>query len=432
MLAIFVIGVILVDVSPDRGKRSTIVIDALPRLNITRRCFFRLWRIIFTILLSLPATLFATALPGNDVSEKTDVYFAGIAFTGDQRSATEAFPYTDQIIHSDEGMVAINAAILAGFKRSPPETLNIRIEDLATLDGSTSALALAASIDRETVVVEKVGSRYKILAEISANALFFDFREKMVLASRPLTFQRIDITDSPPDKAQIREVVRHLLAAATDDAFVSNFVNTVRTTRIPQVASRRLQVTTVELDEVSLAALAGPGRSKDMLQQTLANELTKIIGDRERISLLPYQKGQAIGGAMSARFADGKVYMLTIPKPDYAITVKVGPVKTKQVQQTAVAINTLYGAYFNIAVTEPLSGKSYFNRDLRQGSTRVTPVTQTDIDHSAAHYENLLIGFDAFTDAISDRRSKWIKSQPEGKALSKEFKQLSDLVRTCR
>ncbi len=329
-------------------------------------------------------------------------------------------------------MVAINAAILAGFKRSPPETLNIRIEDLATLDGSTSALALAASIDRETVVVEKVGSRYKILAEISANALFFDFREKMVLASRPLTFQRIDITDSPPDKAQIREVVRHLLAAATDDAFVSNFVNTVRTTRIPQVASRRLQVTTVELDEVSLAALAGPGRSKDMLQQTLANELTKIIGDRERISLLPYQKGQAIGGAMSARFADGKVYMLTIPKPDYAITVKVGPVKTKQVQQTAVAINTLYGAYFNIAVTEPLSGKSYFNRDLRQGSTRVTPVTQTDIDHSAAHYENLLIGFDAFTDAISDRRSKWIKSQPEGKALSKEFKQLSDLVRTCR
>lgn len=387
---------------------------------------------VLSIFLLPSATAFAMGSYGTEDDEKIDVYFAGIAFTDGQQAATKAFPYTDQIIHSGGEAVAINAAILAGFKQSPPEALSIRVADLAALDGSTSALALAASIDRETVVVERVGSRYKILAEISANALFFDFREKMVLASRPLTLQRIDITDALPDEAKIREVVHYLLTSTADDALVSNFVNTVGNTKIPRAASRRLQVTAVELDEAALEALAGPGRSKDMLQQTLANELTKIIGDREQISLLPYQKGQAIGGAMSARFTDGKAYMLTIPKPDYAITVKVGPLKSKQVQQTAVAINTLYGAYFNMAVTEPLSGRSYFNGDLRQGSTRITPITQAYIDHGAAHYENLLNGFDAFAAAISNNHSKWVKDQSNGRALSKEFEQLSDLVRTCR
>ena len=43
--------------------------------------------------------------------------------------------------------------MLAGFARSPAETLNIRSEALANLGGSTSAIALAAAIDRETVGV---------------------------------------------------------------------------------------------------------------------------------------------------------------------------------------------------------------------------------------------------------------------------------------
>jgi hypothetical protein len=381
-------------------------------------------------LLALPAL--AATLPKSEAVAPVDVYFAGIAYTGDKAAADEAFPYSSALLNADGQIVTLNAALRAGFQQTPPPALNIKYGELASLDGSTSAIALAAGIDRETVVVEQIGEHYKILVEIAANALFFDFREKMVVATRPVTLQRIETTTTPPDDARIREVVRYLLTSPTEDAFVASVVAAVHGTVMPEASSRRLQVASMVLSEAAKAELASGGRDVEVLPAMLATELTKYFGERQRISLLPYQKGQAIGGAMSARFADGRVYRLSIPTPDYAINVEVDALKSKVIQETAVARNILYGAYFRISVIEPLSGQTYFSQSLRQGSTRAIPLTQEQVDHSAAHYENLLIGFDAFARAIDDPRSTWAREQPDPKALPKQFKQLTELLRTCR
>lgn len=373
----------------------------------------------------------AAVASSSDADRYTDVYFAGIAFTGSLDTAEQAFPYAESIIHDASRSAAFREAFSAGFSRSPPVALTIR-NDLARLDGTTSAIVLAAAIDRETVVVEQIGDQYKILVEIAGNALFFDFREKMVIASRALTLQHTDLSDVVPDQARIAGIVEQLLTGSDNSAFVPNFVEIVQGIRIPQASSRRMQVAEVHLDETAIAALTGPGRTADALQQTLGHEFTKIFGDRQQISLLPFRKGAAIGREMSARFADGRVYMLTIPEPDYVISIKVGPLKSKVVQQTAVASNTLYGGYFHVTVAEPLSGKRYFEHELRQGSTKTTPLTQISVDHAAAHYENLLVGFDAFASAINDKRSNWIRNQVNPRPLAKELQSLSDLVRTCR
>lgn len=361
----------------------------------------------------------------------TEIYFAGIAFTGDKAAAELSFPHSDALLSAAGEIGILNAALLADLEHSPPANFKLR-SDLANLDGSTSAVAVAASIDRETVVVEQIGERYKVLVEIAANALFFDFREKVVLASRPVTLQRIDIADSEPDTARIRETVRHLLTSPEADGFVVNLAEAIREAVLPQASSRRIQVSSVDLSEQAQLELTGEGRNAAVLQATLANELTKLLGDRQHISLLPYQKGQAIGGAMSARFADGRVYMLTIPAPDYSITVQVDNLKNKVAQETAVARNLLYGAYFTVSVIEPLSSRVYFSRALRQGSTRLVPLTQTHVDHAAAHYENLLVGFDAFAKAIDDPSSSWAKQQTDPGSLKKHLKTLAELVRTCR
>lgn len=65
------------------------------------------------------------------------------------------------------------------------------------LDGTTSATVLAAALDRELVSVEPIGNQYKVLVEVALQALFFDFRERQVIASYPLTLQRIDVQDYP-------------------------------------------------------------------------------------------------------------------------------------------------------------------------------------------------------------------------------------------
>uniref|UniRef100_UPI00203FDB28 hypothetical protein n=1 Tax=Enterobacter hormaechei TaxID=158836 RepID=UPI00203FDB28 len=63
------------------------------------------------------------------------------------------------------------------------------------------------------------------------------------------------------------------------------------------------------------------------LRATLAHELSKTLSSNTGVGLLPPASGQAIGGAMAARFADGKVYQMKIPEPDYVINLLVDALK---------------------------------------------------------------------------------------------------------
>ncbi len=47
----------------------------------------------------------------------------------------------------------------------------------------------------------------------------------------------------------------------------------------------------------------------------------------------------------------------------------------------------LFGAFFTAKVTEPFSGKVYFEQPLRKGATKVVPVTQWQVDQWSASYE---------------------------------------------
>jgi hypothetical protein len=79
-----------------------------------------------------------------------------------------------------------------------------------------------------------------------------------------------------------------------------------------------------------------------------------------------------------------------------------------------VAKNLLLGAVFNIAVIEPLSGKVFFDQQLRKGATKTVPVTQAAVDVWAAQYETLLVGLDALSarrQAVPIRNG-WSRSSP--------------------
>jgi hypothetical protein len=56
-----------------------------------------------------------------------------------------------------------------------PAHFQVIHDQLAKLDGSTSATVLAAALDRETVSVEPIGGKYKLLAELSISGDFFRF-----------------------------------------------------------------------------------------------------------------------------------------------------------------------------------------------------------------------------------------------------------------
>lgn len=366
-------------------------------------------------------------------SGKQEAYWAGFAFTGDASARAEAVPHATAALEAG-GIEALNARLLAALRRQPPAHVALVEDDLAKLDGSTSAVVLAAALDRELVSVERIGDQYKVLVELALQALFFDFRERQVIAAHPLTLQHIDVMERQPDASQLQAIVGSLLHGSSNTDLPQSLSRALADARLPNAAARRLQVGTVTLKDAARQKLPNPS-SEALLRATLAHELTKTISASTGIGLLPPATGEAIGGAMAARFADGRVYQLKIPEADYIVELTVDDWRSGVINETAAMKQMLFGAFFSIRVTEPYSGTVYFDQALRKGATKVVPATQANVDQWSAYYDTLLTGFDSFAASAGDRpgHREWLGEQkPGGRVLQQHTKALQELIKSCR
>lgn len=377
---------------------------------------------LFLLLACGPA--FATGVVG--AREAARVQFAGVAYTGAAAAAATSMPYVHAAIER-EGIAAINRGLVAAIAGRPP--MHFRVQtDLATLGGG-DAIVLAAAIDRETVVVERIADKYKLLFEVAAQALFFDFRERQVRFSVPLTLQYIELFPQPPRPEQIQAVADRLLSAkAGREGLALALAESLLSVNLPSESSRRLQLTDISVAASAAARLGDTAIDQDVL----GHEFSKMVSANLGLPLLPFARGHAVGGVMPTRFADGSIFNLTIPEPDYQIQVEVSDFREKTLQQTPAYHQQLYGAYFRVRVEEPLSGKVYFDQPLRQGATRTIPQTQAEANAFAAYYETLLAGFGSLADAIASRDSAWAQEQTGGREFTQQLKSLKELVATCR
>ncbi len=379
----------------------------------------------------LVVVLASGAVQAADKSQQA--YWAGFAYTADQSAVKASTPRTAAVLEA-RGLPTLNKALWARLNAQKPTQLELIDQPLAMLDGTTSATVLAAALDRELVSVEPIGGQYKVLVEVALQALFFDFRERQVVASYPITLQRIDVQDYRPDASEVDAIIADLLYGNAATSLPQVLAATLNPAKLPDASVRRLQVGEVTLGEAARAKLPDPAL-EPVLRATLAHELSKAISSNTGIGLLPPATGQAIGGAMAARFADGKVYQLKIPEADYVIKLKLDAMKHGVINETPAVKTMLFGAFFNVSVTEPFSGKVFFDQPLRKGATKVVPVTQWQVDQWSASYETVLAGLDAFAGAAAKRADSraWLDEQkPGGKPLQQQTQALQELIKSCR
>nr|KAJ9617946.1 hypothetical protein H2204_013326 [Knufia peltigerae] len=353
----------------------------------------------FARLLAYALCLAVWPLASQAADKSQQAYWAGFAYTADAAAVQVTTPHAHAVLEK-RGLIPLNQTLAQALKRRAPANLELIDQPVAMLDGTTSAVVLAAALDRELVSVEPIGDQYKVLVEVALQALFFDFRERQVIASYPLTLQRIDVQEYRPDSDDIDAIVADLLYGGADTSLSQVLATTLAQAKLPEAATRRLQVGAVTLSDATLAKLPDP-KWAGPLRATLAHELSKTLSSNTGVGLLPPASGQAIGGAMAARFADGKVYQLKIPEADYVISLQVDALKNGVISETPAMKTMLFGAFFTAKVTEPFSGKVYFEQPLRKGATKVVPVTQWQVDQWSASYETLLAGFDAFAGAAA-------------------------------
>lgn len=392
-----------------------------------RRC--RLLTVLSTVLVSTLLSISAFA------EEPPQVHFAGFAYIGDETTVATSYGYSRAIeVEQAGGISVLDAALRRHASGVSNPTFSLVFDQLASLKpGEGSATVLAFAVDRETVSVEQIGSNYKLLAELSAQALFVDFREMAIVASYPVVVQSVDVLQAAPTEEERKQAVRNLYLGSGKANILAAFAQTLDGLRLNPSVERRVRVTASSVNEgarsaMSASALGGAG----VLETTVAQDFSKFLSANLQIPVLPPSKGQAIGNRMATRFADGKVYTLEIPEADYAVELRLDELKRIEFSNTAAGRSLVYGAFVNVRVEEPLTGRVYFDARLRNGATKLVPASQVNIDDAAAFQDSLLALLDKFTTSLNNPDPAWAEKHAGDRAIAKQMKDLGKVLQSCR
>ena len=401
----------------------------------------RVWRthrqmatMLRCLLISTGLSALALASHIAAAADDSKVYFAGIAYTANAANINEAYPHLAAALAGD-GAVSLNKRVRALVQgQQLPES--IVFDELGSIHDASKSTALALAIDGETTSVEHVGNLYKLRTEISAEALFFDFKEKQVLGGFPFTIDYIDVSATPPSDDDVQKAFQDMIVGVGGRHDIAEaFVNTLAHAQVPDAANKHLRVTVSTLGPKAVEYIQkmAPTLDQAAFRREVATAFGKYLGSNQHVSILPFSSNQAIGSSMAARFIEGDAFNLKIPDADYEIHLNVAGFKKIEQSRSNIDALLLYGAFVDVDVLEPLSQKVYFSQRIRQGASRTIPLTQVSVDDWAASRDTLLSLFDNFTLALSHPDSAWLTSGlPENRQAQDQFISLQELIKSCR
>jgi hypothetical protein len=386
--------------------------------------------------LAIIAIVSSVASP-HALAQPTEVALAGFAYSGDAQSIATRFPYSvryEKQLKSKSD--SINARIRKDVGGVKIEHVTI-VPQLDSLRGRDQAIATALVLTSETVSVEEFGNLRKLFVLLRGQAMFFDFKSMTVVRSYPISFAYIDVLDRKPTEDEILEKVRFVFeGAGGKPGLISRFSANLARVSFPKTVPRFLQVSKVSISSDARSFLPAYVNSSSAVSEAwFADIVSEAISTRAGVPIIPYAKGYAVGNVMSMRIADGDVFNLTLPKPDYEITADLTNFKKVKFGESGAGVSFVYGAFANIKIEEPLSGKSFLSSPLKNGETKVVPSTQSFVDDFPAYYDainHLFVKLAETIDGKNTAQSDWIKSASPQNDIEKQIAATRELFSKCK
>ena len=356
------------------------------------------------------------------------VFFAGFSFVTDAVDIGGRFPYSSQIASevNGDGINILDAELSKRMRASMPTALDIDFG----LSETTSAVTLAFALDYENVSIMKVQDVYKVTIDLQAQILAFDFAQKKIISAHPVNVQFLaGGSRSKPSDRDIRQLIRELYLTDKHKLNIfDEFIKRLNLVKINKKDRNYIKVVSVDLKESTAKKIKEMSkRSPQEFQGFVGQQFTKFLASNQNIGVLPYTKGQSIGGKMTARFADGKVFNLTIPEADYHIKIGYAGFGKKIIDKNSVKEAWIYVTGFKLKVFEPLSMRTFIDKNFR-GNVQVTYVSgeQTKDDWSA-YKASFLVLSDKLTKQISARSFDLVKELSASKTKSETKEVLEQL-----
>jgi hypothetical protein len=135
---------------------------------------------------------------------------------------------------------------------------------------------------------------------------------------------------------------------------------------------------------------------------------------------------------MAARFANGDVFQLELPKPDYRIHLNVRGYKKQLLDSNNVEAAWGYASYMNVAIKSYDDSTVYLDAPFKFAVTKNVVSGTHDQDDWSAFQESTLSLIDQITLQIATPDSDWLKLWADGKSTKDQLEHLSKILDRTR
>ncbi len=336
------------------------------------------------------------------------IQFAGFAYSGAYKDIRMAYPYTKAInTKNAEGVSLLNQALNARLLHQHFKGFRFDDSKLGRIH-SNNPLALAFVLTSENVSVEHIGSSYKTLIILTGQALLYNEAKREVVVDYPIGFQYVDLFHTRPSRNTLQNLVRKLYIGHLSANIFRAFVKRLHTIRLRSHYGHTIRVMAVHIAPRAMVPLP-PAEKADLLglKSFIADQFSADLSVHNRIPVLPYMEGDAIGNVIALRFANGGVFSLTVPKPDYSLILTLEGFKKLLYQHGGWGQSWLYGVFVHVKLLEPLSGHAYMNAMIKQAAIKIVPKSQTTVRNWPAYDATLSSLLDQLSVAIAHPTRHW-------------------------
>lgn len=396
----------------------------------------RQWR-IGTALAGIAGVVFLLMSAAAAAHEPLKVFYAGVAFVGDDAGNDKAFRFSRQLLKEQapgQDRPQLEAELhrrVLGLKNPSFELVaDTRMGNYKTND----SIAVAFAVEWENVSIERAGDVTKLVLDLHAQVLVVDFAkdDAKIVAVHPVAVQLRDAVRGEVTDVHILSRVRELYYGAGPTNIFDQFAARLAAISIKKTYPHRIQVKTVVVDDAARGTLAEGQADPATFARFAGQSFSRFLSQNMRVSVLPHIKDGAIGGKMAARFANGEVFNFTIPEADYIITLRVQGFKKALLGENRAEKAWGYGSYAAVTVEEPLLSKRYLDNAFKFAAVKKVPVSVTQVDDWSAYQESLFSLFDQLTRQFTTPSSEWMKRWAGGEGVATQFAEAAKIIEKCR
>jgi hypothetical protein len=362
-------------------------------------------------------------------STAMNVHYGGFSYLGESKLIEENFPYSSSLNVVSNGISAFDAKLVDKVRSVAINNFDLQLGNLA--DIKDDAMAMTLALESEITSVEKIGDRYKLLILMSAQILLFDYKNMQVVATYPIDIQFNDVLDRTPTHEDILKRYENIYFGDSSINILNIFVERVQLIDPKKKYSNHLKVVNVSVKDKLISKLGG-GVSEDQLIQLMGQNFTRFLSINQDVSVLPFTKGHAIGNKLAGRYANGEVYMMEIPEPDYSIDIELAGLQKKEFSKNSSGIAYIYAAQASFKIYEPLSEEIFYEGKLFNAATKKVPTSQYNVNDWPSYSETLTGLFNQLTKELGNPNKEWFKKHSGNAQNYKEFASIKKVIEKCR